>query len=475
MPDLRAITRVLDELLWSLRRAGFVISTAQAIDCARAAAAVGLGSRDTLCDALAAVIVTRADSRLRFDRAFDAFFLSAHGPRGPRGDIWQRLGAAGFTEDELAELRTLLTALAASSRERGGHEHPLAALVEGGAELDRLLQLTSVRRSLDALHNPLQAGFFAYRVEEKLGLPRARSALGALRTRLRDAFGARGDLLADALKAELDRASDEVRSHVRDVVAQRTEETSRASTLSTTPFVRLSQIEIDEVRRAVRRFAERLRGGERLKRRRARQGRIDPHLTLRRALRTGGVPFEPVRRVRRRDKPRLVLLCDVSDSVRAAACFMLEFVAATHDLFDRTRSFVFVSDLAETTQLFERESIDVALARAYGGQVVAITSNSNYGRALRLFESRHLNGVDRRTTVVILGDGRTNFHDDAAEVLGRIRSRARALVWLSPESRGNWAIGDSAMARYEPQCTQVLEVRSARELEDAARLLVHLR
>ncbi|WP_394834523.1 VWA domain-containing protein [Pendulispora rubella] len=469
MPDARAITRLLDELLWSLRRAGFVISTAQAIDCARAAKAVGLSSAETLRDALAAVIVDRATERPRFERTFDAFFFGGH---TPRGDIWQRLAAAGFAENELDELRTQLEALAASS----GGEHPLRSLLDGGAELDRLLQLTSVKRSLDALHNPLQAGFFAYRIEQSLGVPRARTALGALRARLRDAFGERGDLLADALKAELDRTADEVRTHVRSVVAQRAEQEQRpASSLAGTPFLRLSPEEVDEVRRAVRRFADRLRGGERLKRRHARRGRIDPHRTLRRALRTGGVPFEPVRKKRRRDKPRLVLLCDVSDSVRAAACFMLEFVATTHDLFERTRSFVFVSDLAETTELFQRESIDVALARAYSGQVVSLASNSNYGRALRTFEARYLHDVDRRTTVVILGDGRTNFHEAAPEVLGRIRQRARALIWLSPEPRGAWSMGDSAMGRYEPECTQVLEVRSARELEEAARLLVRLR
>ncbi|HWL87730.1 MAG TPA: hypothetical protein VNO21_18120, partial [Polyangiaceae bacterium] len=259
MPDLRAVTRVLDELLWSLRRGGFVISTAQAIDCARAVRAVGLSSRETVRDALAALVVTRAHDRARFDRTFDTFFFGEH---GPRGDIWQRLAAAGFAEDELAELRTALEALAASSPTG---EHPLLGLLDGGAELDRLLQLTHVRRSLDALHNPLQAGFFAYRIEQSLGVPRARTALGALRARLRDAFGARGDLLADALKAELDRAADEVRTHVRDVVSQRAEDTKTAGrTLSATPFVRLAPSEVEEVRRAVRRFAERLRGGERL-------------------------------------------------------------------------------------------------------------------------------------------------------------------------------------------------------------------
>jgi uncharacterized protein with von Willebrand factor type A (vWA) domain len=186
-------------------------------------------------------------------------------------------------------------------------------------------------------------------------------------------------------------------------------------------------------------------------------------------LATGGVPFAPARRRRHRDKPRLVLLCDVSDSVRSVACFMLEFVYAAQELFARTKSFVFVSELGETTDLFERETVSAALGRAYGGGIVSVHDNSNYGRVLRTFEAEHLAAVDRHTTVVILGDGRTNYHDDAAEVLDRIRQRARALLWLCPESRADWSMGDSAMPRYAPKCTEVLEVRTARDLETAGR------
>ena len=162
----------------------------------------------------------------------------------------------------------------------------------------------------------------------------------------------------------------------------------------------------------------------------------------------------------------------MSDSVRAAAAFLLEFTYAAQELFSRTRSFVFVSDLGETTELFAREPVRVAIARAWGGGVVRSGDNSNYGRALRTFEARHLRDIDRRTTVVVLGDGRTNYHDAAPEVLDRIRARARSLVWLCPEPRGQWSQGDSAMAAYAPKCTAVYEVRTAADLETAARALV---
>ena len=151
---------------------------------------------------------------------------------------------------------------------------------------------------------------------------------------------------------------------------------------------------------------------------------------------------------------------------------MLELVYAAHELFDRTRSFVFVSELGETTALFEREPPRVALAAAYGGAVVSVNDNSNYGRVLRAFEARHLAEVDRRTTVVILGDGRTNYHDASEETLARIRARAKAVYWFSSEPRAGWSSGDSAMRLYAPHCTEVFEVTTARELEAAARTLV---
>jgi uncharacterized protein with von Willebrand factor type A (vWA) domain len=466
--DPRALTRVLDELLWSLRREGFSIATAQAIDVLRAARAVGFAEKDSLREAVACVVVQRARDRARFDTVFDAFFSSS---RSGRTTLWERLAARGFREDELGELRGLLGLFARSDGESFVR---LGMLLERGAELDRLLQLAGVSRALDGVQSPLQAGFFAHRVLQQLEVPRAYQALATLKARLVDALGERGEALAAALREELEQAGDVVREHVRGRIERRAEPEPERRRVDTAAFATLSEDEIADVTRAVRRFVERLRGGERVRKRRARQGRIDPHRTLRAAMRTGGVPFEPLRRRPRRDKPRLVLLCDVSDSVRATARFMLEFVHASHELFERTRSFVFVSELGETTELFAQESASVALGHAYGGSVVSVHANSNYGRVLRDFERRYLRDLDRRTTVAILGDGRTNYHDDAADVLGRIRERSAALIWLSPESRSQWATGDSAMLRYASKCTAVLEVRTARELEDAARtLLVH--
>jgi uncharacterized protein with von Willebrand factor type A (vWA) domain len=471
MPDRLGVTRVVDELLWSLRRGGFRIATSQAIDAARAIQAVGLDDPLGVREALAAVVVDRPAQRARFDALYDAFFAP---DAEPRRTLWERLTALGFSDEELEVLRDLLARAASVSN--AGAAHHLGALLERGAELDRLLHLAGISRAIDAVHSPLQVGFFTYRVLDQLGLQRAHERLAQVRAFLNDALGEeRGAKLASALRAELDRASEEVRAHIHAAAKRRNDqlEAERQNRrLETAAFTSLSDAEVEEVRRAVRAFAERLRGAARVRLKRARRGRIDPHRTLRRAVHTGGVPFVLARRARRRERLRLVLLCDVSDSVRQVARFMLEFVYVVHELFDRTRSFVFVSELGETTDLFAKEPVNVALGKAYGGGVVSVSDNSNYGRVLRAFDERVMASIDRRTTVVILGDGRTNYHDDASEVLDRVRARARALLWLCPEDRAAWSLGDSAMSRYAPKCTSVIEVRCAKELEVAARRLV---
>jgi uncharacterized protein with von Willebrand factor type A (vWA) domain len=460
-----ALVRVLDELLWTLRREGFPISTAEAIDVTRAVEAVGMEHRALVREAVASLVVQRARDRTRFDAAFEAFFS------GHRGTLWERLNARGFEERELSALRALLAQLASGGLDSVGS---LDTLLERGAELDRLLALANVAPAIDA-HSGPQLGFQMHRLLGRIGSGRARQALGVLRARLVDALGARGAALADALADELEASDESVRAYVRRTHEARVAELERERRerrIETSPFASLTDTEIDEVRRAVRRFAERLRVASRVRRRHAMRGRIDPHRTLRLAFRTGGVPFTVARKDRRRDRPKLVLLCDISDSVRAAACFLLEFAYAAQELFERTRSFVFVSDLRETTRLFSREPVSVAIAEAWRGSVGHAGDNSNYGRMLRTFQERHLRDLDRRTTVVVLGDGRTNYHDAALEVLDRIRERARALIWLCTEPRGLWGQGDSAMARYAPRCTGVYEVARAADLERAARVLM---
>jgi hypothetical protein len=467
--DPDALLRLLSELCAVLRRRGLKVAPPELIDAARALSVCGLDERETVREALATTLIKRSSDRDVFDECFDAFF--ARGTRDGRaaGDLFERLRQDGFDDAELAALREILAADADAGT--------LAALLGAGgdAELTRLLLRPEVQRALEGLGSPLQIGFYTQRANEMVGLGRASGGLARLRAALRGALGPRGEAMADRLAKELDRARGDVRDFVRSEMQRRNagaQADAKQRRLERTPFTSLSDAEVEEVRRAVRRLAEKLRGKARVRRRHARRGALDLRRTLRLSWKTAGVPTTPARKLRPRDRPRLVLLCDVSDSVRLAARFMLELVWALQELFADTRSFVFVSQLGEVTKLFRREPVSSALARVFGGEAVSLADNSNYGAVFARFWRDHQGLVDRRCTVVVIGDGRNNYQADEAWALASLRRRARALLWINPERRGSWGIGDSAMHRYAPECTKVLEVACAAELEEAARALI---
>jgi uncharacterized protein with von Willebrand factor type A (vWA) domain len=134
---------------------------------------------------------------------------------------------------------------------------------------------------------------------------------------------------------------------------------------------------------------------------------------------------------------------------------MLQFVYTLQDLFSKVRAFVFVSDLGEATDLFARHDLDQAVQLAQSGAVINVYANSNYGRALRQFVERYLEAITTRTTVLIIGDGRNNYFPSEAWAVGRLRDRARAVLWLTPEQPASWVFGDSAMHDYKPHCTRI--------------------
>jgi uncharacterized protein with von Willebrand factor type A (vWA) domain len=458
---------VLDNFLWTLRREGFAIATPQAIDVARAVRAVGFEDRAVVREAIACVVVDSIERRKQFDGLFDEFF----GLRLERSsELTDRLLAQGFARSELAALRDLLREFL--SPQGGGR---LRALLTGGAALDHLVASEPMQEIFGRMNNRMQKGFYTHRVLEEAGIERARSAVSILRDGLLDALGpARADLLVQALIRELDRSERRLRDQIEKRLEAMAEIERSRTGLMTRAFTSLSEAEIEEVRKAVRLLAERLRGAARVRNRHRKQGRLDASRTMRKSMATDGVPFRPVRRDQRRDRPRLVVLCDVSDSVRPASRFMLEFVYAVTELFDRTRSFVFVSDVGEVTRIFEEEQAGAAIAKAKT-TIVGGRENSSYGRAFRKFEELHSDAVDRRTTVVILGDGRTNYQPNGVATLARIGERAKSVLWLCPEPRTNWGVGDSAMTVYAEKVTQVLEVTCASDLERAARELIRRR
>ncbi len=233
---------------------------------------------------------------------------------------------------------------------------------------------------------------------------------------------------------------------------------------SDTPDYHFSEQERQEMTEIVRRLYRRMRGSRSYRRQISHRGRINVPLTLRRNMKYEGIPFQPVVTRYRDEKSRLVVICDVSLSVRNTARFMLHLVYSLQSFFEQVKSFVFVSDLADASEYFERLSIDEAIAAVFGGELLDADANSNYGRALEIFCQRHLGSLTHQTTVIILGDGRGNRNPPNAWALEEIRRRARQLIWLSPEPRGSWGLGSSDMPLYEPICHRAEVVRNLKQL-----------
>ena len=197
------------------------------------------------------------------------------------------------------------------------------------------------------------------------------------------------------------------------------------------------------------------------------RGRVDPGRTMRTNMRFDGIPFRPVTVARRQDKPRLVVLADVSLSVRHTARFTLYLMHGLQRLFGQVRTFAFVADIVEVTDLFAEHPVERALEAIFGGDVLDVDADSDYGTAFGRFHEEFPELVTRRTTVVILGDGRGNGHDANMAAFEEIARRCKQLIWLTPERRNVWRLGHCDLPRYAELCDRVDVVRDLDGLDRA--------
>ena len=194
---------------------------------------------------------------------------------------------------------------------------------------------------------------------------------------------------------------------------------------------------------------------------------VDVRRTMRASLETGGVPLRLRYRPRRPRRPEIYVLCDVSTSVTSASVFFLSVLHALHDAFRKLRSFAFVERIDEVTEIFERErtfrAVSQRIAREAG--VADVSGYTDYGRVWREFLERVGDDLDPRSTVIVLGDARTNGREPHAAMFGHVAERAGRTFWLNPEPRLYWNYGDSVMQAYEPYCDGVFECWTTKQLE----------
>ena len=168
---------------------------------------------------------------------------------------------------------------------------------------------------------------------------------------------------------------------------------------------------------------------------------------------------------RKKERPKLVILCDVSSSVANVSRFMLQFMYSLQEAFTKMRSYVFVAELGDVTPLFKEKDVSGAIEKALdGGDLINVYTRSNFGFAFHEFWKNYLSSIDNKTTVLVLGDARNNYNDPKAWCLRDVHNKAKNVVWLNPESPSAWGFGDSVMDRYMPHCDVVEECRNLRQL-----------
>jgi len=449
-----------------LRRNGLRVSISEHIDAFRTLALLGLGDRQILRDALRASMVKRASDLPLFDELFDLYFSGI-------GRIVRRAGegraaALDFSDAELSDfVEVLENVLAQLGIELS--DLARALLMNDTGRLEQMLRRALSQAGVEGIQRSFQEGKYSHATAQRLGLASLTDELQALRERVGDADlpPTFAELLRKLIERRLQDLGTMIKSAVRLELEKREQsqrDRTRLANLAEKSFYYLSEDEMRRMKEAVAILARRLKNIVAIRRRRSKRGKFDVKATLRKNLQYGAVPFRIELDRRARQKPQVVVLCDVSDSVRNVSRFMLQFVYSLQDLYSHVRSFIFVSEIGEVTRIFEEKDVNEAIEEALTSNMINIFAHSDFGRMFRKFHRDYLGAVNRRTTIIILGDARNNYNLPQEWVLKDMRQRAKQVIWLNPESRLTWGFGDSDMDRYTPHCDVAAECRNLNQL-----------
>jgi uncharacterized protein len=469
---------VLTGFVAELRAAGLPVSLTEALDAADAVHHIPLEDREALKYALAATLVKSATHWKAFETAFEVYFAL----RGPQYDLTAPEEGGAVAPEETAPF------LPEDGRGRDGGGGGQGLSAEELAEmLYRALrdaneaQMAAIARHAVARFAGMEPGrpvggtYYLYRTLRNLDLDRMLERL--LEGARRDAPEGRltpleERLERDEFQARLDRLRKEIEDEIRRrLVADRGTEALARSLRKPLPedidFMHATRDELAALRRAIHPLTRKLAVRLARKRRHGRKGPLDFRSTMRHSLSTGGVPVDPKFRYPRPAKPEIFVIADISGSVAAFARFTLHLVYAISSQFSKVRSFVFIDGIDEITRFFEgADDVAEAVHRINTeADVVWIDGHSDYGHALSVFWDRWGEEITPRTSVLLLGDARNNYHATQSWIVQELRHRARHVYWLNPEPRAYWNTGDSVVGEYAVHCDEVFECRNLRQLE----------
>jgi len=456
-----------------LRRNGIRVSLSENMDAFRALELIGIGDPLMFRNALRTTLVKRIGDVKPFDELFDYFFLGI----GQALDALDRkiMEELGLSPEQFQEMLEQIEKLL-KEMEGDLSELTRALLQNNRGEIEKLLREAMQQEMEGGTPDSLRHTPYT-RMMMRLGLDRVQSEIERFKGMLQ-MLGETGEDLHNVMRY-LDERMRDLNRLLREIIQQEQRkqgmeprDSSQRGALADKSFSFYTEDDIRRMNDAVARLAQRLKNRLSVRRKKAVRGRFNVKATLRKNLQYGGVPFRIQLDRRKKTKPQVMVLCDISDSVLNASRFMLQFVYSVQDLYAKVRSFVFVAEIGEVTRLFEDHDISTAVEAALKGDVVDVFSHSNFGRAFEQFHRNFFAAITSKTTVLIIGDGRNNYNRPSDWVLREIKQKAKQLIWLNPESRMTWGIGDSEMPRYAPHCHLAEECRSINQLYKIVDLIV---
>ena len=437
----------LEEFLRALRAADVKVSPAEAIDAARTVAAVGYADRELFKDALCATLAKSREEVGRFDETFETFFtrdsFSLPPPEDDEAEGKPQDGdATGVDQSPLAQM--LLDGDAAGMAQAMEE----AARAAGVAEIRLSTQRSRLTRKL----------------LDEMGLAQIEQIIANAK-RLQTHAGARLAVRLEAGKTALTAQAQAYVERQHELYAAGSGAKLREEMLAKKALNAdggIDPVDLVMMQALVKRMAKRLADRYSRRRHTANKGHLDVRKTLRKSMAHGGVPFEIEWKIKKVDKPSIVAICDVSKSVAAAAQFLLTFLYSLNEVVDRLDAYAFSGRLIPVNAILDDNGVEKAILKVL--QTIGF-QQTDYGKALEDFAENHLDRVDRHTTVIVLGDGRSNFADPRLDIMQTIAARSRAVIWLNPEPESYWAQGDSVMHRYARFCSVAKTCNTLGQLE----------
>jgi uncharacterized protein with von Willebrand factor type A (vWA) domain len=452
-----AMQTTLEDFFKALRGSDLEVGLNEQIDAGRALELVGFSDRDVLKNALGTTLAKTTTDRQAFDECFERFFAF---------DFVQR------QTHETFNLPSILSASAALAGQSGavsgtdscsaGAGRRLVHMLTAGdsAGLAQTIQQAARRVGMADICYSSQKGYYIQKIQRQMGLDGIDREIAAL-SRQQETIEC-----ATELKIARRRLFDEIRSFVEKRLAlYGTSPTRRLhdAYLNSRKLCDIEHRDFERMHDIVRKLAKRLAARHERRNKREARGRLDFRKTLRKNAACDGILFQPHWKTRVVDRPKVIAICDVSGSVRTYARFLLLFLYNLNELLQETRSFAFTNCLEEVTAIFEElpvaQAVDQVMKQAGGG--------TDYGQVFLDIQERLMSRVDKKTTVLILGDARNNGGAPQTTIIKLLHQRAKRVIWLNPEPRSLWGQGDSQMLHYSLYCHLSKECNSLKQLERA--------